>query len=84
MSRKGDKDGLVDVSDRIGQQTEGYMPPASFKPKRAYADSKLEPAEMRNEIEDIYAQGMSKLYDKEEMEFQKLNALMKQIAIEEE
>ena len=39
---------------------------------------------MKDEIDRIYATGMNKLYDKEQLEYQKLNALQKQIAIEEE
>ena len=39
---------------------------------------------LKNTIEEVFTQGMSQLYDQEQMELQKLNALHKQIAIEEE
>ena len=39
---------------------------------------------LRDQIETVFTHGMSKLYDEEQMELQKLNAINKQIAIEEE
>lgn len=78
MTRKGDKGGIVDFSDKIGHRSESLSVPTKFKPQVSYADKKMaDSVAIKAEIEDIYALGMSKLYDKEEMEFQKLNALMK-------
>ena len=57
----------------------------TFKPQISYADDKVDNiAALSDEIDNIYASGMNKLYDKEQLEYQKLNALQKQIAIEEE
>ena len=57
----------------------------TFKPQISYADDKVDNiAALGDEIDNIYSSGMNKLYDKEQLEYQKLNALQKQIAIEEE
>ena len=57
----------------------------TFNPQINYADNKVDNiAALSDEIDDIYSSGMNKLYDKEQLEYQKLNALQKQIAIEEE
>ena len=60
-------------------------PLRKFGPKMSYADSKGADANaLRDEIDSVYTKGLSKLFDDEDVELQKLNALQKQIMIEEE
>ena len=55
------------------------------QPKTSYADDKGQNVvALKREIEDVYAHGMSKLMDESQMELTKLNALQKQLALEEE
>ena len=61
------------------------IPNTQLKPMINYKDDKGQNiSALKSEIEAVYTQGMNKLYYDEQMELQKLSALQKQIAIEEE
>lgn len=55
------------------------------QPKTSYADDKgHNVVALKHEIEAVYTHGMGKLMDESQMELTKLNALQKQLALEEE
>ena len=92
-SRKGDKDQYVDIGP-AGILTKAKsidkhvanpsVAQIAFQPQQAYADDKGKNIlALKEEIEQQFTQGMSRLYDEEQMALQKLNAIQRLIGIEE-
>ena len=95
-SRKGDKGNIgidlytqtLDAAHKSFDRAPRFTPMVSksqINPMIAQTGNKGKNIKaMEHEIESVYNHGINKLYDDEQMELTKLNAIQKQIALEEE